>query len=322
MQLLAVSLVAAMLLSGTPDANRDDSTDSPAEPLPNLVADTLGGKQLWSDELIVSDWRVQRHALTGHCRLLDPDDHRHAWGSFEQCHQVLEARRQAGDVRPTAGRVVLLLHGLFRSRTSMQPLADYLAGQGDWTVLNIGYATTRRTVEEHAASLASIVDHLDEVTEINFVAHSLGNLVVRRFLSEQMESPAGVDPRIRRFVMLGPPNRGALLAETNGLNLAVRLVAGPVGRQLAFEWDELAEQLVIPTCEFGIVAGGLEHSVGWNPLLPGDDDGTLRVEETWLPGASDYAVLPVPHSFLMRHDEVQRYTLHFLETGHFPESDE
>lgn len=322
MQILAVSLVAAALLGGTPDTNPDDPAAASTESLPNLVADTLGGKQLWSDELIFADWRVQRHALTGHCRLLDPDDQRHAWGSFEQCHHALNERRQAGDLRPTGGRVVLLLHGLFRSRASMQALADYLAEQGEWTVVNIGYATTRRTVEEHATSLASIVQHLEGVTEINFVAHSLGNLVVRRFLTEQMESPAGVDPRIRRFVMLGPPNRGALLAEADGVNLAVRMVAGPVGRQLAFEWDELATQLVVPTCEFGIVAGGLEHSVGWNPLLPGDDDGTLRVSETWLPGASDYAVLPVAHSFLMRHDEVQRYTLHFLETGRFPASDD
>ena len=200
----------------------------------------------------------------------------------------------------------------------MQPLAEYLERNGRMNVINVGYATTRRTVEEHADALDRIVARLTTATEIDFVAHSLGNLVLRRMLAEQMARDEGIDPRIGRIVMLGPPNRGALLAEARGLNYAVRFMAGPAGRQLAFEWDELAAELVIPPGEFGIIAGGLEPAGGWNPLLPGNDDGTVRVIETWLPGAADWVVVPVPHSLLMRSEKVQEYTLHFLLQGRFP----
>ena len=54
---------------GTPSAHGDWI------PLP-----TLGGKQFWSDELFFRGWRIQRHAVTEHHRLLDPDDRRHGWG--------------------------------------------------------------------------------------------------------------------------------------------------------------------------------------------------------------------------------------------------
>ena len=44
---------------------------------------------------------------------------------------------------------------------------------------------------------------------------------------------------------------------------------------------------------------------------------TVRVDETKLPGATDFAVLPVMHSFMMNDAKVQRYTLNFLRRGRF-----
>ncbi len=51
----------------------------PRQP-PNLPAKTLGGTQFWSDVLVQRDWRIQRNAWTGHCRLLDGQNVRRAWG--------------------------------------------------------------------------------------------------------------------------------------------------------------------------------------------------------------------------------------------------
>ena len=50
---------------------------------PNLSTKTLGGTQFWSDVLVQRDWRIQRNAWTGHHRLLDGQNSRHAWGSFD-----------------------------------------------------------------------------------------------------------------------------------------------------------------------------------------------------------------------------------------------
>src|SRR5688572_13059811 len=77
------------------------------EPL-NVNLPTLGGKQFWGDELLFPRWRIQRNVLTGHFRLLDEDNVRHAWGSFAACQRKLDQIKQARSLPPMRGRVVLV----------------------------------------------------------------------------------------------------------------------------------------------------------------------------------------------------------------------
>ena len=56
---------------------------------------------------------------------------------------------------------------------------------------------------------------------------------------------------------------------------------------------------------------------GCNPLIPGDDDGTVSVSSTRLPGASDYILVHCLHSFLMFDDDICKHTRLFLKKGHF-----
>ena len=56
----------------------------------NIRTRTLGGKQFWTDYLVQHEWRIQRHVVSNHYRLLNDDNHRHAWGTFIQCKKSLE----------------------------------------------------------------------------------------------------------------------------------------------------------------------------------------------------------------------------------------
>ena len=47
---------------------------------------TLGGKVFWGDNFIYAGWRIQENVVTGHHRLLDPDDVRQAWGTYTNGH--------------------------------------------------------------------------------------------------------------------------------------------------------------------------------------------------------------------------------------------
>jgi hypothetical protein len=286
----------------------------------NLSTPTLGGKQLWTDELVFRDWRIQRYAYTGHYRLLDHENHRRAWGSFEQCREQLEKSKRELGLPPIKGKVVLVLHGIIRTRASMAGLCEFLELYGGYTALNVSYASTRSDLNSHAAALAKVVANLDRgVTEINFVAHSLGNLVIRRYLSNCYAQRDGLttDPRLRRVVMLAPPNHGSQLAEQFKRNAVMDLVWGQSARQLAEGWDQLRNDLAIPGCQFGILAGGYGTADGRNPWVLGDDDLVVSVDETKLAGARDFAVLPVPHGWIMDDPTARRYTLMFLEHGHF-----
>src|SRR5437764_11506322 len=81
-----------------PDAQQRRSTG-----LPNVATPTLGGMQFWGDKLFFHQWRIQRNVFTGHCRLLDADLRRHAWGSFAQCQAKLEEIKRTGKLPPMQG---------------------------------------------------------------------------------------------------------------------------------------------------------------------------------------------------------------------------
>jgi pimeloyl-ACP methyl ester carboxylesterase len=287
--------------------------------LSNWRTKTLGGVQLWDDVLLFQKWRIQRHTLTGHFRLLDGDDRREAWGSFEHCQEKLESVKLERKLPPMQGKAVIVLHGLGGWRKTMDSLADFIEDKGGYTVFSVGYASTRSDIATHAQSLAGIIEHLDGIDEIHFVAHSLGNLVVRRYLGDSTDAASGrtPDPRIKRFVMIAPPNHGAAAAESWSDNELFSLVLGDSAVELGKGWPEIEKTLATPACEFGIIAGGKGDDRGYNSRLEGDNDGLLSVSTTKLAGARDFVLVPVLHPFSTMNAQVQEFALRFLQKGYF-----
>ena len=293
------------------------------EGFPNLSVRTGGGMQFWTDLRNVSGWRIQQNSETGHCRLIDPSLVRRAWGNFAHCEQSLQQRVQTGKVVRPAGQVVILLHGLVRTRNSMQVMEKHLQGQG-FTTVNFGYASSRKQVKEHAVALKSVIDGLgNQVTDIYFVAHSLGNIVIRKYLYDTAnpQTNRNGDPRIRRIVMLGAPNQGSKVARTFKNSYLFQTIAGKCGDQLGRDWEQLAKQLTTPTAEFGIIAGGQQNENYSNFLLEGKDDYTVSVEETKLAGASDFLVHPLLHGTMMNQPIVLEATTRFFREGCFVSPD-
>ncbi|MBE0508237.1 MAG: hypothetical protein IBX50_16230 [Marinospirillum sp.] len=64
--------------------------------LPNIKTPTMGGELWWNNLAQCDGWRVQRNSVTGHCRILDEQDVRHAWGAeskvMEFFQKVLDGR--------------------------------------------------------------------------------------------------------------------------------------------------------------------------------------------------------------------------------------
>jgi pimeloyl-ACP methyl ester carboxylesterase len=301
-----------------------------ASPLP---LPTLGGKQFWADELFFHQWRIQRNVFTGHCRLLDDKNLRHASGTFDECQAVLKRIKRDRRLPPMTGKCVVVLHGLIRSRASMESLCQYLRDEGGYQVFNVEYPSTQCEMAEHAKALRHIVDYLDGIDEINFIGHSMGNIIVRHYLGDlaradpmkQSANATAADRRAKRrfgrFVMLGPPNQGALLAETFADNVLFKGLTGDAGQQLGRQWPDLERRLATPDFQFGIIAGGKGDGKGYNPILRGDNDGIINVDAAKLAGAADFTVVPVMHSFIMDNRQVQQYVLRFLRDGYFISAD-
>jgi len=318
--LLAVVLIAGRATTSEVPSPEIARRDSPAEAAhqDSLPMPTLGGNQFWADELFFHDWRIQRNVLSGNHRLLDGHNFRHASGTFAQCSEALDQLKKERNLPPMEGRAVVLLHGLGDTRGMLSSLGRYLRQQGSYHVFNVTYPSTRQGVAEHAKGLASVIDHLDGIQEINFVGFSLGNIVLRRFFADELKRKAGkVDPRFKRLVMIGPPNHGSELATNLGDNKLFELLCGKAGQQLGHLWAWEAGSLATPPIEFGIVAGGTGDDRGFNPLLPGDDDGVVTVQSTRLAGAADNVLVFGLHSLLPRDLKVHQYTLRFLQHGYF-----
>ena len=85
---------------------------------------------------------------------------------------------------PSNSEYVVILHGIARSSAHMQPLADFLEGEG-YTVINIDYSSTQYSMEELIKLTASDIDTLilDKGRTINFVGYSMGALIAQGIVS-------------------------------------------------------------------------------------------------------------------------------------------
>jgi hypothetical protein len=49
--------------------------------LPNIPMPTMGGKTFWTTLCEYNGWKIQQNMFTKHCRILNSDDVRIAWGT-------------------------------------------------------------------------------------------------------------------------------------------------------------------------------------------------------------------------------------------------
>ncbi|HYO24203.1 MAG TPA: hypothetical protein VEQ85_04575 [Lacipirellulaceae bacterium] len=280
---------------------------------------------MWSDEVIYDEWRVEKHAVIGHYRLMNPAGTRVAFGDFETCLAALDKAKADNKLPPLPQDVVIVLHGLGASRGFMDGICDYLREQGGYYVINVNYPSTMLTIGDYAKSLDSVVRHLDGVKNISFVAHSMGNIVIRKFLKDQEALAPAMRPQVayRRMVMISPPNHGAEIADRlNSGEVTAQLAemfAGEPAKELApgIGWPALEKQLATPSFEFGIIAGGRGDSSGYLPIIPGDDDSLLSVATMKLEGARDFIQTKGIHQIMPNYNEVRAATLNFLKHGYF-----
>jgi len=67
-----------------------------------------------------------------------------------------------------------------------------------------------------------------------------------------------------------------------------------------------------------MLAGARSMGMGkWFSSFDGQNDGTVMVWETRLPGLADHAVLESSHSGLVFSEQAARLAADFLETGRF-----
>ena len=214
---------------------------------------------------------------------------------------------------------VILVHGMMRSASSMKGVDEFLRSRGYETV-NLEYPTTRDSIERIAELyIAPAVAQCRErrCEKIHFVTHSMGGLVVRRYL----EGHAAEIPQGSRVVMLAPPNGGTEVADFFKDSSLYQSITGPAGQELGTSPESLPVDIKPVNLEVGVIAGNFSLNPFFSLIIPGDDDGTVSVERTKMEGMADFLVVPRSHFFIMRDEAVMAQAVFFLEHGKFAHPD-
>jgi len=229
---------------------------------------------------------------------------------------ALAAPQLMADEAPASKQVqsecVILLHGLTRSPASMRKLETVLTDHG-YAVINQGYDSRAAGIEELSGPTidAALSKCTDEEMTVHVVAHSLGGILVRHYLTQKPIE------RLGRVVMLGPPNQGSEVTDKVGDLPGYSWLNGPAGHQLGTGEGSIPASLGPADFDLGIIAGDRSINLILSGLIPDTDDGKVSVERTKLAGMNDHITLPVSHPFLMRNESAISQVLHYLEHGRF-----
>ena len=198
----------------------------------------------------------------------------------------------------------------------MRPLQRALEAS-DYVVLNCGYRSRSGDIATLARDVADRISQWHATAKLDFVTHSLGGILVRAARAY------GYLPRerIRRVVMLGPPNAGSEVVDVfQALPVVASIYAaltGPAGAQLGTTASGLPAQLPPVDFELGVIAGNRSFNPIFSAILGAENDGKVRVDRTRVEGMRQVLVVPHWHPLLVSTPMVLQQVVHFLETGAF-----
>ena len=210
-----------------------------------------------------------------------------------------------------ATECVVLLHGLARTSSSMDKMADAFEEAG-YVVSNLDYPSRKYPIERLAPlAVEAGMSQCPSGSVIHFVTHSLGGILLRYYLEQD------AIPNLGRVVMLAPPNQGSRVVDKLRYFPGFKTINGPAGMQLGTRENGILSQLGSVDYKVGIIAG----SKTFNPILSlylnNPDDGKVSVENTKVEGMTDFIVVPRSHPFIMKSTDVIAQVISFIKTGQF-----
>lgn len=207
---------------------------------------------------------------------------------------------------------VVCVHGFWSHGVGMYLIKRRLETEYGMRALLFNYPSVRGSLDDNAAALAEFVK-AESPKGVHLVGHSLGGVVSLRMLDRHSDAPPG------RLVCLGSPLTGSRAGEF----LTRQDWAGPlVGQSLpGGVIDAPASTWATEVCarrDVGVIAG--DASIGVAQFLADfdeDNDGTVGVSETQLPGIRDHLIMSVSHNGMLLSGRVVDQTAAFLKRGEF-----
>lgn len=194
----------------------------------------------------------------------------------------------------------------------MKLLQRRLESASNCRVVSYSYPSISGGMSDHVRGLLEFA-RKQNAGELHFVGHSLGGLVILRALEITDDLPPG------RVVLLGTPSQGSRAAQ--GVARVVPFGKAILGAAINAECIEHSPREYQGHRDVGVIAGSATLGLGrLFATLPGDHDGTVLVEETYLPGTKDHIILSISHTGMLFSTEVAEQAAFFLRSGAFRRS--
>jgi hypothetical protein len=207
---------------------------------------------------------------------------------------------------------VILVHGLWMSGLEFGVLRQRLQARHGFDVHVFSYPSMHGDVDEIVAELAAFAHQQAASTgRVHLVGHSLGGAIVFRALEHGMRDLPG------NAVLLASPLNGSRAASGVARFSMLRPLIGP------HAFSELAEpcgRCWPGDCErsLGAIAGTRSLGTGqFFARFDEENDGTVAVSETVIPGLNDHVVVAHSHVGMLFADDVAAQVANFLRHGRF-----
>jgi hypothetical protein len=207
---------------------------------------------------------------------------------------------------------VYIIHGYGGFTLQMEKINSALQSQG-YVTENYSYSDFSENLDSLGRDLYQKIQK-ENMDTVSFVTHSMGALLVRSMY--QYMNSADHFPVVHRMVMVAPPNKGSKLADFfSGSSL--KFLLGPNVELMRTDTDSYANNLPVPTCEIGIIAGIRGRKPWFNPFLKEDNDGNVTPHQALLGSEKDFAVVKASHALITQQKQVIALILTFMKTGAF-----
>ena len=206
---------------------------------------------------------------------------------------------------------VILLHGIARSKSHMEPVKEHLKKEG-YDVINMNYPSTDFDLEQLVEILNyDLKSNLVQDKPVHFVGYSMGGILIRAYLDKYKPKNLGY------VVQLASPNKGSEVADFVKNNYLYKEIYGPAGQELTTNNNKTLKLLGKVNYEIGVIAGNSTIDPISSLIIDGDDDGKVSIKSTKLDGMKDHIIVPASHTFFPSNKTVHEQLSHFLKNGKF-----
>jgi predicted alpha/beta hydrolase family esterase len=209
---------------------------------------------------------------------------------------------------------VILVHGYFKTENDMFNLKSELE-KADFEIITVNLPLTfkklKTTLPLFKLEVEKIFAESQAEEKINFVGHSTGGLLIRRFLADTKYKN-----KIGRIVLIASPNKGSRLAYF--AKKYFRPFTNIFKTLSSIEVENVKKLELAAAGDFEMAAiAGNKSNLFLGKFLIKENDGRIRVESVRIPDLKDFVVLPFGHKDIHYQKQTATLVANFLELGSF-----